>query len=195
MSQIDDFTLPLRQIFYGNLLMCVAIAFYLVWWVLSRGCTVNNGADILIVVILLFGMAAILTIAVGINALAHEGNGIPIFYFLPGTAIAFIILLLSTEIVFHRMVTSELLLITVWTAIETAAITALKRSGRFSTGSIAVLVIFTSIAFATGMVCYIIHYRLDEPARFWNGLIPLVMDGGVGALFMLILALFRSSTT
>ena len=195
MNQFNDLTLPLRQIFYGNLVMCAAIAFYIVWWVLSKGCTINSGADMLIVVILLLGMAAILTIAVGINTLTHVGNGIPILYFPAGAVLAFIILLLITTIGFHRMVTSELLLITVWTSIETAAIMALKSSGRFGTGSIAVLVIFTFFAFATGVVCYILHYRLDEPMRFWNGLIPLVTDGCVGVLFMVILALFRSSTT
>jgi hypothetical protein len=33
-----------------------------------------------------------------------------------------------------------------------------------------------ALATVTGMVCYVLHYRLDDTGRFWNGLIPLAAD-------------------
>ena len=45
------------------------------------------------------------------------------------------------------------------------------------------------LATGTGIVCYILYYRLDEISRFWYGLIPLIVDAGVVIVFLMMLAL------
>jgi hypothetical protein len=45
------------------------------------------------------------------------------------------------------------------------------------------------LATSVGIVCYILHYRLDEISRFWNGLIPLIAIAGVIMVFLVVLAL------
>ena len=86
--------------------------------------------------------------------------------------------------------TSELLLITVWAALEWSAIAVLQGSGRFSMGQALTLAALVALATIIGMVCYLLHYHLvDETSRFWNGLIPLIVDAGVVAVFLAVLAL------
>ena len=85
--------------------------------------------------------------------------------------------------------TSELLLITIWAALEWSAIAALQGSGRFSLGPVLTLAALVALATIIGMVCYILHYHLDETSRFWNGLIPLIAPAGVVAVFLAVQAL------
>ena len=85
--------------------------------------------------------------------------------------------------------TSELLLITFWAALEWSAIAVLQGSGRFSMGQALTLAALVLLATGAGIVCYILHYRFDETLRFWNGLIPLVVDAGVVTAFLAVLAL------
>ena len=73
-------------------------------------------------------------------------------------------------------------------ALEVSAIVALQGNPSIGPGQALVLVTLVVLATGIGMVCYILHYRLDEPARFWNGLIPLMVDAGVVIVFLAALA-------
>jgi zinc transporter ZupT len=82
-----------------------------------------------------------------------------------------------------------LLLITIWAALEGLAIAVLQGSNRFSPGQALTLAILVMLATGVGIVCYITYYRLNEITRFWNGLIPLIVDAGVMIVFLVMLAL------
>jgi hypothetical protein len=198
MNCFRDFTVSLWQVFSGNLLMFATLVFYIAWWTVCfrpGGNENTAGAGIFIVVALFIGVAAIITLFVGINSLSQTGKGFPFMYILLGSVAFYIILLAVTKNVFHRPVTSELLLIIVWAALEWSAIAVLQGCGRLSTGAALALVILVALATVTGIVCYILHFSLNEISRFWNGLIPLIVDAGVVAVFLAVLALSYNDMT
>jgi len=192
MSWFRDFSFQNWEIFAGNLLMFVTIAFYIAWWTVSfrpGGDGKAAGAGIYIIFALLAGVASVASLFHGINALSQMGKGFPLIYILLGAAAFYIVFLVVTKLAFQRPVTSELLLITFWAALEFSAIAVLQSSGRFSPGQALMLLVLVGLASSVGIICYILHYRLDEVARFWNGLIPLVVDAGVMLGFLGVLAL------
>ena len=86
------------------------------------------------------------------------------------------ILLLVTKYAFHRIVTSELLLIVVWTMLETAVVNWLN-SGGFLTGyRLAVMVIVLMAAFVISIVLYVAYYRMEEMKAFYAAMVPLVTE-------------------
>lgn len=192
MTAFRDFTLPLWQIFGGNALMLATLGFYIAWWTASfrpNQAGRTDGAIFFITAAGVAGLAAVILLSAGVSSLPQTGRGIPVTAILAGAAISYAVLLAVTLIFFKRVVTSELILIIVWAALESTALAALYGSGRFSLAQAAPLVILLALATLTGLVCYVIHYRLDEIPRFWNGLIPLAADGGVVAVFLVLLAL------
>lgn len=193
MTWFRDFTAPLWQVFGGNLLMFVTLVFYSAWWTVSfrpNGDANAAGAGLFIAVAFFAGVAAIAVLFTGINSFSQAGKGFPMAYILAGAAASFVILLAVTQIVFRRPVTSELLLIVIWAALEWSAIAALQGSGRFSLGATLTLAVLVALATCTGMACYLLHYHLvNETLRFWNGLIPLIAPAGVVAVFLAVQAL------
>jgi hypothetical protein len=192
MTCFRNFTAPLWQVFGGNLLMFVTIVFYVTWWAVSfrpDGHGDPAAAGIFLAAAFFSGIAAITLMSFGINSLSQAGKGIPLMYILLGAVALFIILLVVTQIFFQREVTTELLLIIGWAALQGSAIAVLQGSGRFTLAQALTLAVLVLLATGVGMVCYVLHYRLEETARFWNGVIPLVVDEGVVAVFLAVLAL------
>jgi len=110
-------------------------------------------------------------------------------YFLLGALGAYFILLGISKSFFQRPVTSELLLIVLWSALEWSVITALKMGGHLSFGGALTLTTLVGLSTCIGLVCYILFYRLDGAPRFWDGLIPLMVDGAVVATSLVVLTL------
>jgi len=50
------------------------------------------------------------------------------------------------------------------------------------------LVTLTGIAFVVGVICYILYYRLEGKAGYWDGMAPLLVDASVMAVFLGVLA-------
>jgi hypothetical protein len=187
-----NFTLPLWQIFGGNLLLLATLAFYIAWWTVAFRPNANGkaaGAGLLLLgVACVLGMAAITVLSQGINALAGPETGPAVGFILGGALVSFFLLVAITVFAFQRVLTSELFLIIIWAALEAAVLAVLQGSGRFSLGQAGILAALVGVAMIVGLVCYVLHYRLDEVARFWNGLIPLVVDAGVVAVFLVVQA-------
>jgi hypothetical protein len=191
MTFFHDFSVPLWQIFYGNLLMVVTSVFYIAWWIVCFRPNASGRfyiAGTLIGIALLAGVGAIVVTSLGINSLSSSGKGIPVLYILMGATVFYIVLLAVTRLAFHRPVTSELLLMTVWAALELSVIAVLQGSGRFGKWQVLTLIALIILATGVGLISYIVHYRLDESARFWNGLVPLIADTGVVAVILAMLA-------
>ena len=193
MTCFRDFTVSLWEIFGGHLLLLVSLVFYIAWWTVAFWPNRDSktvGAFFLIAVAFFVGVAAFVLMSLDINSLSLAGSRILVGYILLGATVFYFILLAITIIVFHRTVTSELLLIIVWAALEGAVIAVLHGNGRFSMGQALLLVTLVVLATGVGIVCYILYYRLDEFSRFWNGLIPLIVDAGVVTAFLVVLTLF-----
>ena len=187
MSCFHEFAVPDWKVFFGNALMFVTCAFYLAWWAVAfwpRGGGNNSLAAFLITGAILSGIAAIVVLSLGIGSLPRVAKGIPVII-IPLAAIALYIISLSvTKTFFHRPVTSEILVMFVWAAVECSAIAALSLSGRFGTGQTVLLSVLVALATCVGLVCYVLYYRLDGMPSFWDGFIPLATDAVVVAVFL-----------
>ena len=192
MTWFRDFNIPLWEVFGGNLLLVATLGFYIAWWTAAFRPNADGqttGAGFFLTIALFAGVAAVAILVLGIEALSQVGQGFPVMVILLGAAAVYILLLAVTKVVFQRAVTSELLLIVVWAALECSVLAVLRSSGRFSLGQALTVGALVALATGIGLVCYVLHYRLDETARFWNGLIPLIVDAGVVTVFLAVLAL------
>ena len=192
MTWFRDFNVPLWEVFGGNLLLVATLGFYIAWWTAAFRPNADDkpaGAGLLLLAALFAGVAAVAIMVLGIDALSQVGKGFPVMAILLGAAPVYIFLLAITKIAFQRAVTSELLLIIVWAALEYSTMAVLRSSGRFSLGQALMVGALVALATGAGLVGYVLHYRLDETARFWNGLIPLIVDAGVVTVLLAMLAL------
>ena len=67
-------------------------------------------------------------------------------------------------------------------------VAVLYGTGHFGFGSVAILTALIVIAFVAGLICYVLYYQLDGTARYWDGMIPLIMDAFVMSVFLGVLA-------
>ncbi len=190
MTCFRHFTAPLREIFAGNLLLLLCSLFYLAWWAVScRPNSSGGSAGVFwITAAFITGIAATGLMSVGINSISDVSKALPVRFILMGCAALFFILLLVTSIVFHRPVTSELLIIHIWAALELSAVAVLCGSGQLGMGRAAALAALVGIATIAALICYILYYRLDGTARYWIGMVPLMTDALVMAVFLVLLA-------
>lgn len=189
MTFFRNFTIPLWEIFFGNLLLLFCSLFYLAWWIITFRPDSSGGpaGRLFIAAAFITGIAAIVLMSVGINALSHVSKGLSVIFILIGGAVLFLILLPVTSVIFHRAVTSELIIIHIWAVAELAAVAVLY--GRLGAGRTITLAVLIGIATVAGLICYMLYYRLDKTASYWNGMIPLATDAVVMAVFQVMLAL------
>ncbi len=189
MTCFRNFTTPLWQIFTGNLLLLICSLFYLAWWVVSYRPNSSGGSagGFYITVAFITGLAAIVLMSGGISSLSPDSKGLPVSFILMGIVALFLVLLLITAIVFHRIVTSELIIIHIWAALELSAIAVLYE--RFGTGRTVTLITLIGIAIVASLICYVLHYRLDNTASYYNGMVPLTVDAFVMTIFLVVLVL------
>ena len=190
MACFYNFTSPIWEIFAGNLLLLFCSLFYLAWWVVSFRPNSSGGpaGGFCITAAFITGVAAIALISGGINSLSQDSKGLPVRYILLGCAALFVVLLPVSTIAFHRIVTSELIIIHIWTALELSAVAVLYGTGRFGAGRAAALAALVGIATVAALICYVLYYRLDETASYRVGMVPLAADAFVMAVFLGVLA-------
>ena len=190
MAGFHNFTAPIREIFAGNLLLLFCCLLYLVWWIVAFKPNSSSGSVGVYYIIAAFitGVASIALMAGGINSLSQVSHSLPVRSILLASAALFIVLLLVTVIIFHRIVTSELIIIHIWAVLELSAVAVLYGTGQFAPGRAAALAVLVGIAFAASLICYVLYYRLDGMARYWDGMIPLIMAVFVIVVFLGALA-------
>ena len=190
-----SFNAPLWDIFAGSLLLLFCSLCYLAWWFVSFNPNSSNpnssggsAGMFYLVAAFITGVAAIALTSNGIKWLSQDSKGLPVRFILLGSAAVFLILLLVTAIAFHRPMTSEFLIIHIWTALELSMVAVLYGTGHFGLGRVAILTALVGIAFVASLICYTLYYRLDGTARYWDGMIPLIMDAFVMSVFLGVLA-------
>lgn len=166
-----------RQLFWGNILLVGCCVFYLLWWLIAfkpEGAIKGVKSGWLLIPALLLGVAAVARIIQGsLNADAERSffSGKSVLLI---AAAAYVTLLVLTRILFHRQVTTELLLIVGWAALTFVEINTLYGCGILSHGSSIGWFASILIAAAVSMVCYILYYRLTDTAGYIDGMIPLL---------------------
>ena len=189
-----NFSTPLRGIFAGNLLLLFCSLFYLIWWAISFRQNSSGGlAGVLagvfcIMAAFISGIAAIALMSGGIYSLSQDSKSSPVRFILLGGAVLFLVLLLVTVIAFHRIVTLELLIIHIWAALELSVVSVLYGIGRFGLGRAVILAALVAIATVVALICYVLYYRLNGTASYLDGMVPLMVDAFIMALFLGVLA-------
>ena len=87
---------------------------------------------------------------------------------------SYIILLLVTRFAFHRVVTTELILIVGWTMLEIAVINKLNAAGGLSDRGFTAMCIVIAIAFIISIILYVAYYRMEDMKAFYAAMVPLI---------------------
>ena len=172
----------MRRIIIGQVLLIICCIFYLVWWVRGYrpGTSVNRAGGInaaLLCAAALFGIAGFILSLTSVLRVRNPGATLAVFFV--ALILLYGVLLVITRCLFQRVVTTELLLIPLWTVLEVLVIHILGSEGvSGSTGLYAVV----AAAFVISMVLYVAYYRMDAFKAYYAAMVPLITE----ALSMLI---------
>ena len=173
---------------HGQTLLIICFIIYMIWWYrgfrpaisISRVKGLNG---LLLAITALTGIAGII---LSLQAPAEPAvmKIQPIAILIIGV-VGYIALLLVTGLMFKRSVTSELLLIVVWTMLEVYVITLLNSAGGLTDTRFGIMCGVIAVAFLGSMICYCLYYRLEEKAAFYTAMAPLV--AGIVSMVVLLL--------
>lgn len=170
------FDASVRQILIGNLLLVICCVFYLAWWLLAfkpNNPIKGTKSGWLLLPAFVFGIASVVMIVRSSgddNQLLLPNNGILI-----GGIVIYVALVVITNKLFNRQVTTELLLIVGWLVLVFREINILYSLGRYSTIGAIVLLIVSVILAVISLICYVMYYDLDVYKGYIDGMIPLII--------------------
>lgn len=170
----------MHRILTGQILLILCCITYLVWWyrgfrpgvIVSRVGGINGT---LLLVTAALGIAGILL------SLLPEGEEVfpakisPLYIAVAGIA-AYAALLLITRLLFKRVVTTELILIVGWTALEMQVINRLNAFGCLSDSRFMAICAIIAAAFIISIVLYVAYYRMKEMPAFYFAMVPLLTE-------------------
>ena len=182
----------MKQIITGQILLIFCCIVYLVWW--YRGFRPG------VYVSRIGGMNGILLlITAGLGLAGGVLSLLPIptvrDYWISPSSIAvigvaaYIVLLLVTDFLFHRMVTTELILIVGWTMLKLVVAGRLYAAGALENGSFLAVCMVIAAAFLISIVLYVAYYRMEEMKAFYAAMVPLVTEAvTMGVLVGIVIA-------
>lgn len=189
--------IDMNRLISGQCLLVLCCVFYLIWWYrgFRPGVTVNrvggvNGVLLLVTAVL--GLAGVSFSLLSITDTDVSLRFSPTFILFSGI-MTYVLLLLVTKYAFHRIVTSELLLIVVWTMLEAAVINWLNSGGYLTGYRLAVMVIVLMAAFVISIVLYVAYYRMEEMKAFYAAMVPLMTEAA--AMIILVGLLVTTEKT
>ena len=170
---------PVKPLLSGNWLMAVCGIFYLAWWVIvfrpPKPRSTPAGA-VLLTLAFLTGIAGFYIMTKALTSPVTEARpGIRGIWIVAAGAVLYAVLLAGTSLIFHRQVTSELLIITAWATLELCTLSFLYRCRTLNPGGSVLLAAVVFTAAAASLVCYLLYYRLPYTAGYIDGCIPLVL--------------------
>lgn len=166
----------MNRVIAGQVSLIACFALYIVWWYRGYrpGVDVSriggvNGA-------LLLAMVALACVGIWLSLTPAPATSRPI---LDSSTIAmvavvvYVVLLLVTRFLFQRIVTTELILIVAWTAIEAVVLVNLNAAGALPDGRFIAMCIVLAAAFAVSVILYVAYYRMEEMRAFYAAMVPL----------------------
>ena len=182
----------LVQVWRGHALLLGCSCLYLAWWVVFF----RPGAPQVEGVVRVLGVAAIVGAVVcgvaggftigGSLAALPGADGVPRLWFVVGGVAAYAALLAVTTLVFRRQVTTELVLIVAWGALEACVTASLAAAGALDARAASALYVLVALLVAASLVCYVLYYRLGPVASFVDGMVPLVAVGIESAVVLVL---------
>lgn len=182
----------------GHVCLAVCAALYLAWWWVFFNPALPKATGALyaagvgcIVGAVLFGIAAVVLIGMGLGAFAGASAEavVPSWAFAVGGIATYVVLAFVTTRFWQRPVTTELLLFVLWAALELAVVNALARAGAVEPGLAVVLAVAVAALFAGCLVCYVLYFRLPPMPSFMDGALPLAAVGVLAAVMAALIAL------
>ena len=109
----------------------------------------------------------------------------------PGTTVDRIgglngMLLLITRTLFHRVVTTELILIVLWAVLEIAVINKLNAGGILSDKLFLFMTIVIIAVFILDIVLYVAYYRMEEMRAFYAAMVPLIVAAVTSGMLVIL---------
>ncbi len=177
---------PVKTLLTGNWIMALCGCFYLAWWIVTfRPPKPRNSmaGSVLLALAFLAGMAGLYLMGRALNTeIPAPRPGVRNLWIVIAGVIIYAALLSGTRLIFHRQVTSELLIITAWTVLEFCAVNFLYRTDSVSDMAGILLTGIILASMIGSLICYILYYRLPYTAGFIDGCIPLILSVGAVAL-------------
>ena len=177
----------MKKIILGQFFLIICCVFYLIWW--YRGYRPGANAQktsgingILLLITAAFGLLGAF-LSAGPASVLSKPRMDPAVIIIAGI-IAYIVLLLITKMMFHRVVTAELLLITAWTALELSVINTLNAAGGLSDRRFYIMSAVIIAAFIISMILYVAYYRMEEMKAFYAAMVPLVTESAAMAILI-----------
>ena len=170
---------PVKVLLTGNWIMALCGVFYLAWWVVVFRPPKPRNSPVgwaLLALAFLAGIAGFYLMGRTLaEPLPNARPGVPGLRIVLAGAVAYAVLLAGTTLIFHRQVTSELLIIVAWTVLELCAVNFLYRCGALSpSGTLSLACLILSAA-ASSLVCYLLYYCLPYTPGFIAGCVPLAL--------------------
>ena len=166
------------KILAGNMLFTACCIVYLIWW--SVAFRPGYQAPIVLKLSLLAATAFLGVFALAMIIAGCQGHS-PFrnIFIIAVAAVVYVVLLVVTNVCMGRQVTTELMLIVIWTCVEVCACGALCGDGVFSTKVMLILICIVVVAAAIGMLCYLKYYDLAPMPAFYDGMVPLILFAAV----------------
>lgn len=171
-----------QKILTGQLLLILCCIVYLIWWSVSfrPGESVNRIGGfrgILLLITAACGMVGAILTILGINGVPADAEKWSGMLICGAGIVVYIALALITGLGMKRPITTELVLIVGWTAMELCAVNALNGAERLADGRMPVMTVVIAAAFAISMVLYILYYRMEAWKAFYLAMVPLITEG------------------
>ena len=165
----------LKSIQTGDVKLVLCFAFYLAWWIVGfnpkrpiRG--LKSGW--LLIPAAMLGVLAMIDVCRGLKT---TGGPVPPVALLAGGAVSYAVLLGVTRGLLSRPVTSELLIIVLWTTVMLLEANSLVAYGSVSPSVGLALAALCLAGAVASLVCYQLFYGLKAEAAFVDGTIPLLI--------------------
>ena len=182
----------MKHTLIGQLLLILCCAVYLIWWYRGFRPGVNvsrvGGAN---------GVLLLITAVLGLAGVVLSLSPVPVvraYWISQGSIVvigivSYIVLLFVTKSLFHRIVTTELILIVGWTMLEMIVADRLFAGGALGEGSLFAVCMVIAVAFLFSFVLYVAYYRMDEMKAFYAAMVPLITEAvAMGILTGIVLA-------
>lgn len=182
----------MRRIIIGQIFLIICCIFYLAWWVRGYrpGTSVNRAGGfnaVLLCAAALFGIAGFILSLTLVLRVRNPGATLAAFFIT--LILLYGVLLLITRCLFQRVVTTELLLIPLWTVLEVLVIHILRSEG---VSDCAGLYAVIAAAFVISMVLYVAYYRMDAFKAYYAAMVPLITEALSMIIVISVIAANRS---
>lgn len=174
----------------GCLWLVVCCLLYLVWWCIAFNPMRKFPMAPKVVLFLATaaaGVAGVLLTVQGLGELPDLRRPVSNGGIVVGAIIVYVVLLLVTNLLLHRQVTTELALICGWTALELCVVNALFGAEVLGAGEGAAAAAVVMICAVLGMMCYLAYYRLEPKKAFADGMVPLILFACAMAFVVLLI--------